>query len=312
MKTTKKIMTLLLALGITASNMVYADSPIATSADNQILIGNVSIERSYITDDKGKNFLPLKVVGEALGYEVRWFNDDRHVELVKGAQFITIKTNENYYTFSKMAPMKLSETAFIKNGTTYVPVDFISEILHGNIYNNNGNLEITSNIDTQVSTGGFVITKIDKQTIYTTLNEGEAHIILNSDTIIKDYQTGLDIDLSALAVGDTLKVTHPSIMLMIYPPQYNAFEIERINNVAFTEGIIESIQDDSILVKTNSTLIQFNIDKSTKLTGLSNSPITLSSLRIGNSVKVYHSLAMTKSIPPQSFAFEVQVDTSIH
>lgn len=312
MKTTKKIMTLLLALGITASNMVYADSTKVTAADHQILIGNVSIERSYITDDKGTNFLPIKAVAEALGYEVRWVSEDRHIELVKGAQFITIKTNENYYTFSKMAPMKLSETAFIKNGTTYVPVDFINEILHGNIFNNNGNLEITSNIDAQVSTGGFVITKIDKQTIYATLNEGEAHIILNNDTVIKDHKSGLDIDLSALAVGDTLKVTHPSIMLMIYPPQYNAFEIERINNVAFTEGIIESIQDDSILVKTNSILIQFNIDKSTKLTGLSNSPITLSSLRVGNSVNVYHSLAMTKSIPPQSYAFEIQVDTSIH
>lgn len=321
MKKPNKMITLLLALGISTSSMAFADSDIMlistntniemASIENPITIDNVTLNRSYITDSDGKKFLPVKVIAEALGYQVKWFGEDRHVELIKGAQFITMKTTENYFTFSKMAPMKLSDSAFIENGSTYVPVDFVNEILRGNLYENDGKLEITSDIDKNVSTGGFIITKIEDQMIYATLSGGEAHIMLNKETTILDHKTGLAIGLSDLAIGDTLKVTHPSIMLMIYPPQYSAFEIERINEIAYTEGTIDSIQEHSILVNTNSNLIQFNIDDQTKISGLNESELDLSALRIGNSVKIYHSLAMTKSIPPQSYANEILVDTAI-
>ena len=310
MKTTQKIMSLILAAGISVTGLSYGDSN-QLEQNNPITIGNVTLERSYLVNEDDTTFIPIKVVAEALGYQVKWFQEDRHVELIKGARFITIKTTENYFTFSKMAPIKLSSPAFIKDGTTYVPTDFVSEILGGGVYENEGKIEIYSEISDKVSTGGFVITSIEDQKIYTTLNGGEAHILLNKETLIKDHADHQILTLDDLKVGDTLKITHPSIMLMIYPPQYNAYEIERINDVAYSEGYIQSINEDSILVKTNNNLVQFNIDESTVITGMMDNPIELSELRIGNNVKIYHSIAMMESLPPQSPAYEIQVDSAI-
>jgi hypothetical protein len=39
--------------------------------------------------------------------------------------------------------------------------------------------------------------------------------------------------------------------------------------------------------------------------------ITMEALRVGNHASVYHSMAMTRSLPPQSYAFKIIADTAI-
>ncbi len=313
----KKTLAMLLAMGIAASSSAYAATdavPTLISANpiqNQITVNGVSLEKEYKTVDE-QVYLPIKVVSESLGYQVKWFPEDRHVELIKGAHFITFKTTENYYTFGKMAPMALSAQAFISEGTTYVPLDFIDEIMQANAFVSDHTVEVLAALQDQVSTGGFVITEIKDGKIHVSQGEGEAYIIPNDETVITSHKTGETLALTDLKVGDTLKVTHPSIMILIYPAQYNAYEIEVLEDVAYNEGTIQSINDDSVLVKTGNDLIQFNFDENSKLTNFNGIKITVEDLRVGNQIKVYHSLAMTRSLPPQSYAFEIFVDTAIN
>ena len=313
----KKALAMLLALGIATSSSAYAANdavPVLISAKlnpNQITVNGVSLEKEYKTIDE-QVYLPIKVVSEALGYQVKWYPEDKHVELIKGAHFITIKTTENYFTFGKMAPMQLSEQAFISEGSTYVPLDFIDEIMHANAFVNDSSIEVLAALQDQVSTGGFVITDIKDGKIHVSQGDGEAYVIPNDDTVITSHKTGEALTLADLKVGDTLKVTHPSIMILIYPAQYNAYEIEVLEDVAYNEGTIQTISENSILVKTNNDLIQFNFDENTKLSNLNGNAIDAEDLRVGNQIKVYHSLAMTRSLPPQTYAFEILVDTAIN
>lgn len=313
----KKALAMLLALGIATSSSAYAANeavPVLISAklnQNQITVNGVSLEKEYKTIDE-QVYLPIKVVSEALGYQVKWYPEDKHVELIKGAHFITIKTTENYFTFGKMAPMQLSEQAFISEGTTYVPLDFIDEIMHANAFVNDSSIEVLAALQDQVSTGGFVITDIKDGKIHVSQGDGEAYVIPNDETVITSHKTGESLTLADLKIGDTLKVTHPSIMILIYPAQYNAYEIEVLEDVAYNEGTIQTISENSILVKTNNDLIQFNFDENTKLSNLNGNAIDAEDLRVGNQIKVYHSLAMTRSLPPQTYAFEILVDTAIN
>ena len=141
--------------------------------------------------------------------------------------------------------------------------------------------------------------------------EGEGVIIPSEETLITDHETGEKIKLEDLKVGDTLKVTHPSIMILIYPPQYPAFEIERINSVDYNEGTILEVGEDWILVKTQLMDIRFNVDPNTIIKDLNHQTIELQKLRVGNKVEVYHSKNMTRSLPPQTLAFEISVDTLV-
>lgn len=94
-------------------------------------------------------------------------------------------------------------------------------------------------------------------------------------------------------------------MIMIYPAQYSASHIGRINGIGFTEGHILQVNEDSILVKKVITWT-FSLISAKKTVLKNNSGVTsLASLKAGNKVRVYHSLAMTKSLPPQSAAIEI-------
>ena len=300
------------AVTLIAGGLSFAnEKPMLISAKQDLIsVHGAVLEKPFINDEKGDVMLPLKPVAEALGYSVKWNSETRTIELMKGARYITVSTLENAYTFSKMAPSPLSKKAVLKNGSSYVPEDFITDMLEAYGALTDSTYVVESNLSDSINTGGLEITAIEKDRIIVKQYEGEAHIMFNDETVIRDYATQKDIKLSDLKVGDILKITHPSIMIMIYPAQYAASHIERINDIAFTEGHIISINEDSILVKGYLMDIQFNIQKETLIKN-NTGEVELSSLRPGNKVRVYHSLAMTKSLPPQSSAIEIQVDSSV-
>lgn|GEM_PF-1605262 len=314
----KQIWTLFLVLGLSLSGLSFADNEAVpakmveeTGEEDVIVIQNVSLENSF--EERGKAiYLPLKAVSEALGYQVLWYPEDKHVELVKGAQFISLKTTENWFSYSKMAPVALSESAYIsEEGRTYVPIDFIDTLLNGTTIVSDDKVEIYFPLEDQAKTAGFVVKSIDGQRIYAELNGGEAYINVDENTIIGRYGETGDLSLADIQVGDRLLVTHPSIMTMIYPPQYVAFNIEILGQTDYHEGTIESIEENDILVNTASGVIRFNLDQKTAVLGMDENTITMEALRVGNHVSVYHSMAMTRSLPPQSYAFKIIADTAI-
>lgn len=316
----KKILALFMVISMLGTGFAFASNdimPISTNPSkttnlaltNTITINGVIIDSTVIRDKDGDMMLPLKPIAEALGYQVSWQSKDKRIEVVKGARFITLKTTVNSVSFSKMAPTALSKKAIIIKGITYVPKDFVETYFETTILESDNNIEIITTLDESISTGGFIITTIEKDRIIVSLNGGESHIMLKPDTKYFDYKTQKSITLSDLKVGDTLKVTHPAMMIMIYPAQYSAILIERINDVAYTEGTIMAVNDGSILVKGYLMNIQINISKETIIENMNQTKIDVTALKVGNKVKVYHSLMMTKSLPPQSLGFKIIVDT---
>lgn len=94
-----------------------------------------------IYNSDGRQMIPLRPISEALGYEVKWNNEERSVELTKGAQWTKVTIGEDNYNFAKML-VKLGRAPEIKENKTYVPVEFIEEVLKLDIDIDEGILEI--------------------------------------------------------------------------------------------------------------------------------------------------------------------------
>ena len=85
---------------------------------------------------------PIRQVAEELGYEVKWNNAEKSVELTKGPQWTKITIGQDNYNFAKMI-VKLGTPASINDSSTYVPLNFLREILQAQVQvNDDGILEI--------------------------------------------------------------------------------------------------------------------------------------------------------------------------
>ena len=113
---------------------------------NKIMINEkeISLNNSLYINEDGTLMIPLRQIAETLEYEVKWNNETRSVELVKGAQWTSVKIGEDNYNFAKML-VKLGTAPKIKDSSTYVPFNFISEIMQ---------------LDTEVTKDGVI--KINK------------------------------------------------------------------------------------------------------------------------------------------------------
>ncbi len=94
-----------------------------------------------IYEEDGHFMIALRPIGEALGYEVKWNNEERSAELTKDAQWTKVTIGQDNYNFAKML-VKLGKAPLIKDNKTYVPVDFIEEVLKMDTEVNEGILEI--------------------------------------------------------------------------------------------------------------------------------------------------------------------------
>lgn len=134
----KQILTGTLALSIVLSGAVSFANPENNKIEPikaEIKVEN-KVEKTLDltglkTYHKGSTqMVPLRDVAEnKLGFEVIWSNENKSIELKKDAQWTSIKLGENSYFFAKVAPFKLSEAPELKDGLTFVPIEFFSEVL---------------------------------------------------------------------------------------------------------------------------------------------------------------------------------------
>ena len=75
---------------------------------------------------KGFTMVPLRSVAEALGLEVVW---EGKSEGIRVGIAVTLKIDQDSYTFAKMAPIKLGMAPELVEGITFVPLDFFTEVL---------------------------------------------------------------------------------------------------------------------------------------------------------------------------------------
>ena len=74
--------------------------------------------------------IPIAEIARTLGFKVKWDGDNRLVNINKGAVSAGAHIDENVYYFSK-ALVHLDEGAQLIDGTTFVPMNFMDEVLKG-------------------------------------------------------------------------------------------------------------------------------------------------------------------------------------
>ena len=92
----------------------------------------ITLDKFIYKNEKGVVMIPLRQIAETLEYKVTWNNEARAAELTKGAQWTSVKIGEDNYNFAKML-VKLGTAPEVKDSTTYVPFDFLNEVLKVNV-----------------------------------------------------------------------------------------------------------------------------------------------------------------------------------
>ena len=96
---------------------------------NKIIHNGKEIKlENEIYESENTFMLPIREVGESLGYETLWNPQTNQVELTKGTNMVTTTLNEDMYSFSKMI-VKLGKASEVKEGLTFVPVSFLDEVM---------------------------------------------------------------------------------------------------------------------------------------------------------------------------------------
>ncbi|NMA53029.1 MAG: hypothetical protein GX949_08515, partial [Peptococcaceae bacterium] len=98
----------------------------ATDSQPAIMLGDTRIEAGALVD-KGNVYLPLRVVSEALGYEVKWSEKDRTISVVGSEKDIVIDLINYKVTANDHAYYTGDYTIF--EDRIYMGTDFFSDNL---------------------------------------------------------------------------------------------------------------------------------------------------------------------------------------
>lgn len=74
----------------------------------------------------GVTMIPLRATATALGYEVNWLGETKEIMIGNG---ISLKVGVDQYNYMKMAPIQLGTAPEMVDGTTFVPLQFFTEVL---------------------------------------------------------------------------------------------------------------------------------------------------------------------------------------
>ncbi|WP_268627155.1 copper amine oxidase N-terminal domain-containing protein [Paenibacillus alvei] len=131
--------------------------------------GQVMVDGNHI-------LVPFRAVTEGLGYKLTWNQAEKSSTAVKGDKKVTAMLNKDEYRQAEDI-LHLGKAALLKEQTLYVPLQFVSNVLHAGVtIDANGHIEIEKDQDPQDSFDGmhWVIVVngeglgVDKKDVYTT------------------------------------------------------------------------------------------------------------------------------------------------
>ena len=289
----------------------------------ELSINGTAIEGASVITKDGQTFVPVRAICEELGMTVIWDGNERIVTIEKMPIYITFAIAEDYYTFSKTAPMKLGSAPFLKGGRTYVPVNFVNEILKQEyMIAENGALNITAVIDNSV--GATIIEKTEKDGNVTILvddsKRGEEVVVnITEDTVIVD-ENGVEISVDVLTQDASIKIEYADFMTMSIPPMTNAVKIQVMGvvaeetaeeeKVAAVYTIIEKNAEEGTITifdaEMNSKIV-LNVSEETVIKDKAGNDASAEALFVGTDITVERAEFMTMSIPPITNALEIQL-----
>ncbi len=245
----KQILSGALAFSIMVSGAtVLADKNVEKLSNEEVISENLEDDKildlssikSY--DKDGTKMVALREIAEEiLGLEVKWIDETRSVEVGSGPQWTSIKIGENSYFFARIAPFKLAQAPEIKDGLTYVPVEFFTDVLR---------YEIKSEVETpekeEMILSGFIksVEELDgNKRILVAGNEettglDEILLYISDETIVVD-KAGNEFKVENLKVGTKVRAVLPEIMTMSLPAQGTAVKILVENTDVHIENLVD-------------------------------------------------------------------------
>lgn len=243
----KRIATGALALSIIASgSAIFADKVVEVipiSDEISVEVNNkerVDLSNIDTYEKDGTVMIPLREVVEGLmGLDVKWIQETQSVEVGSGPQWTSITIGKNAYFFARVAPFELSQAPEIKDGLTYVPIEFLTRVLRYEIKSDSEGPAHEEQI-----LKGFIkdldLTK-DRKRVLVAGNEStagvdEIYLTITEDTIVVDKDEK-EFDVEDLKVGTKIQAVLPEIMALSMPPQGAAVKIIVENTDLFIEKI---------------------------------------------------------------------------
>lgn len=312
----KKILGLALAGTMALSALVAM-----AQNDNKVIVNGNRIGTDYIVNEAGDKMIPLRGVCEELGFEVNWVEESRSIEIVKLPIFITCSPDFDGYAFSKMAHQPLGTAPVLIDGTTYVPVGFVTEILGGQLETANGiKISYGENVqkpdetapEAESSAVSVYATQIGENNL-TVMDYvyGEVIVNVSKDTKIVDSE-GKAINLSDIDKSMQLNVTYGDAMTASLPPITTAKKIEMTNEIAqpIIQGSVSEVltRDDKIvqfIIGDNE--VALNVSEETMVKDIDGNEKKLQDIKKDSLIKARTNGISTMSIPAQMPTLEITI-----
>ena len=304
-------------IGITMAAALAFSTAVTASANGKITVNGNEIEKTYI-ENGGVKMIPLRAVCESLGFTVDWDGEARKIEISKLPMYITCSPDKDGYTFAKTAPQLLGTAPVLKDGTTYVPVSFISEIMEGSVENGD-DLKISLSdvaVEPENAAASVYITEINKEAKSITVKDfdlGTVCVNITDETEIIDSK-GEKLSFDALTDERQIKITYNDAMTASLPPITNAVKIEVTDEIpqeivsgAVTEIVKENDKVTQLEIENGDRKIVLNIFDETEIKDAAGKPVNAENIKKEDYLSVMTTGISTRSIPPQMTAVKITV-----
>ncbi len=107
---------------------VSLTTAMADENDNnvKIYVKGKFLESADYTIKDNRTFLPLRLIGETLGYEVQYIKDSQEIVISNTSKTIKMKLGHKSYAINDKK-LEMDVVPFVVNSKTFVPVRFIAE-----------------------------------------------------------------------------------------------------------------------------------------------------------------------------------------
>ena len=304
-------------IGITMAAALAFSTAVTASANGKITVNGKNIDKTYI-ENGGVKMIPLRAVCESLGFTVDWDGEARKIEISKLPMYITCSPDKDGYTFAKTAPQLLGTAPVLKDGTTYVPVSFISEIMEGSVENGD-DLKISLSdvaVEPENVAASVYITEINKEAKSITVKDfdrGTVCVNITDETEIIDSK-GEKLSFDALTDEHQIKITYNDAMTASLPPITNAVKIEVTDEIPqdIISGTVAEILNENekiaqIEIEKDGRKTVLNISDETEIKTIDGSALKAENIKKDDVLSVMTTGISTMSIPPQMTAVKITV-----
>ncbi len=252
--------------------------------------------------------IPVRAICEKMGFNVIWDPDTNYVTIEKMPQYYTFNIYQDGYTVAKTAPIMLGKTPVVQNWTTYVPVNFVEDIINCSYEIGESGLSISSlKAEKEINT---IIFKAELDGMCTIYDIKAGDMLLNISS-----KTEINGNVEEFVDGQILNVVYGDVITTVEPNIANALKITETDMMGeVIEGTVCAFSeaDDAyqiVIGDSENRLAQtaLNVSKDIKLYGINNEVISAETLVAGTKIRAIVSQSSTRSIPPQRTLYALKV-----